>query len=69
MRGLSYDEIAAIEHRIRSFQERVGYTGDYDSWIASVTPTITACRVDFPTDISLEATRQSSAEFYCAACR
>jgi len=69
MRGLSYQEILAIEQRIRAFQERVGYTGDYDSWIASVTPSITAGQVDFPTDIALEATRQSSAAFYCAACR
>src|SRR5271170_3015376 len=69
MRGLSYHEIAAIEQRIRAFQERVGYTGDYDSWIASVTPSFTAGQVDFPTDIALEATRQSSAAFYCAACR
>jgi ferredoxin--NADP+ reductase len=69
MRGLSYDEIAALEQRIRVLQERVGYTGDYDSWIASVTPSITAGQVDFPTDIALEATRQSSAAFYCAECR
>jgi hypothetical protein len=69
MRSLSYHEIAAIEHRIRAFQERVGYTGDYDSWIAGVTPSITAGQVDFPTDIALEATRRSSAEFYCAAYR
>jgi len=69
MRGLSYDEIAAIEQRIRAFQERVGYTGDYDSWIAGGTPSITAGHVDFPRDVALEATRQSSAAFYCAACR
>jgi hypothetical protein len=69
MRGLSYHEIEAIEQRIRAFQERVGYTGDYDSWIASVTPSITADQVDFPTDIALEATRQSSAAFYCGECR
>jgi hypothetical protein len=69
MRGLSHHEIAAIEQRIRAFQERVGYTGDYDSWIASVTSSIAAGQVDFPTDIALEATRQSSAAFYCAACR
>jgi hypothetical protein len=69
MRGLSYDEIAAIEHRIRAFQKRVGYTGDYDSWIASVTHSVTDGQLDFPTDIALEATRQSSADFYCAACR
>src|ERR1700722_7499625 len=52
-----------------SGQERVGYTGDYDSWIASVTPSITAGQADFLTDIALEATRQSSAAFYCAECR
>jgi ferredoxin--NADP+ reductase len=69
MRGLSYHEIAAIEQRIRAFQERVGYTGDYASWIASVTPSITAGQVDFSTDIAPEATRQSSAAFYCAECR
>ena len=38
MRGLSSLEIAALERRIRVFQERVGYTGDYDSWIAGVIP-------------------------------
>jgi len=69
MPSLSYQEVAAIEQRIRAFQERVGYTGDYDSWIASVTPSITAGQVDFPTDMAQEATRQSSAAFYCAACR
>src|SRR5271169_4181287 len=69
MRGLSYHEIAAIEQRIRAFQERVGYTGDYDSWIASVTPSFTAGQVDFPTDIPLEAARESSAALYCSACR
>jgi hypothetical protein len=69
MPSLSYQEVAAIEQRIRAFQERVGYTGDYDSWIASVTPSITSGQVNFPTDIALEATRQSSAAFYCAACR
>jgi ferredoxin--NADP+ reductase len=36
MRGLSSLEIAALERRIRILQERVGYTGDYDSWIAGV---------------------------------
>ncbi len=35
---LSNAEIAAIETRIRSLQERAGYTADYDSWIAKVTP-------------------------------
>jgi len=35
---LSPDQIAKIEQRIRNLQERVGYTGDYDAWIAKVTP-------------------------------
>jgi ferredoxin--NADP+ reductase len=69
MRGLSHNLIATIEERIRVLQERVGYSGDYDSWIASVTPSITAGQADFPTDIAPAATRQSSAAFYCAECR
>jgi len=36
--ALSAAEIAALEQRIRGLQERVGYTSDYDSWIAKVTP-------------------------------
>ena len=36
--GQSYLEIAAIKQRIHVLQKRTGYTGDYDSWIASVTP-------------------------------
>jgi NADPH-dependent glutamate synthase beta subunit-like oxidoreductase len=36
--ALSPDQIAALERRIRSRQEQVGYTSDYDSWIAKVTP-------------------------------
>jgi hypothetical protein len=27
-----------LEQRIRGHHERVGYTGDYDSWIARETP-------------------------------
>jgi ferredoxin--NADP+ reductase len=69
MRGLSHNEIATIEERIRVLQERVGYSGDYDSWIASVTPSITAGQADIPTDIAPAATRQSSAAFYYAECR
>jgi len=34
----SETEIAAIEQRIRAVQERVGYTSDYDTWIAKETP-------------------------------
>ena len=35
---LSEELIAAIDRRIRSQHERVGYGGDYDAWIAQVTP-------------------------------
>jgi ferredoxin/flavodoxin---NADP+ reductase len=35
---LSAAEVAHIEERIRTLQQRVGYTGDYDNWIAKVTP-------------------------------
>jgi len=31
-------EVASIESRIRAVQQRAGYTSDYDSWIARVTP-------------------------------
>src|SRR5882762_8315637 len=51
MPGSSSLEIAALEQRIRVLQERVGYTGDYDSWIAGVTPAVTAGHVNFPTEI------------------
>jgi len=36
--ALSPTEIVSIEQRIRAHQERAGYTSDYDSWIAKVTP-------------------------------
>jgi ferredoxin/flavodoxin---NADP+ reductase len=36
--SISESEIAKLEQRIRTLQERVGYTGDYDSWIARETP-------------------------------
>jgi len=71
MPGLSYLEVAALGQRIRVLQERVGYTRDYDSWIASVTPTDTAGQVSIPTDIAQEAGRHSlpgSAAFDCAPC-
>jgi ferredoxin/flavodoxin---NADP+ reductase len=35
---LSEGEISALEQRIRNLQGRAGYTSDYDSWIAKVTP-------------------------------
>jgi len=69
MRGLTHYEIAAIEERIRAFQERVGYTGDYDSWIASATPAVTHGQMKFSIDIPKESTPESSTAFYCAACR
>jgi ferredoxin/flavodoxin---NADP+ reductase len=68
MPSLSYLDIAALERRIRVLQERVGYTGDYDSWIASATPAVTVGQVNF----AQRSTRQSlpsSAAFNCAACR
>ncbi len=36
--GLSTEQVAAIEERIRALQHRVGYTADYDTWIARETP-------------------------------
>lgn len=36
--ALSTAEVAALEQRIRGLQQRAGYTSDYDSWIAKVTP-------------------------------
>jgi hypothetical protein len=68
MPSLSYQELAAIEQRIRAFQERVGYNGDYDSWIASATPAGTEGQVNFPIDIPQESTLESSTAFYCAVC-
>jgi hypothetical protein len=35
---LSESQVAAIEQRIHALQQRAGYTSDYDSWIAKVTP-------------------------------
>jgi len=35
---LTPSEREEIERRIRALQERAGYTSDYDSWIAKVTP-------------------------------
>jgi NADPH-dependent glutamate synthase beta subunit-like oxidoreductase len=36
--ALSPSQVAALDQRIRSLQQRVGYTSDYNSWIAKVTP-------------------------------
>ena len=38
MPGLSGSQIATIERHIRILQQRAGYTGNYDSWIARETP-------------------------------
>jgi ferredoxin--NADP+ reductase len=38
MPPLSEETIAKIESRVRALQERVGYTSNYDTWIAKVTP-------------------------------
>jgi hypothetical protein len=68
--GLSSLEVAALEQRIRVLQERVGYAGDYDSWIASVTPAGTAGEASFPPVIAQESARQSlprAAAFDCAS--
>jgi hypothetical protein len=35
---LSPETLAGIKERVRTLQERVGYTSDYDAWIAAVTP-------------------------------
>jgi ferredoxin--NADP+ reductase len=68
MPGLSYLEIAALERRIRVLQERVGYTGDYDSWIAGATPAVTAGQVNFAEE-STHQSLPSSAALDCAVCR
>ncbi len=36
--ALSLSQVANIESRIHALQQRVDYTGDYDAWIAKVTP-------------------------------
>ncbi|MGH9716495.1 MAG: FAD-dependent oxidoreductase [Candidatus Acidiferrales bacterium] len=35
---LSPKQVAMIDERIRALQQRAGYRGDYDAWIAKVTP-------------------------------
>jgi len=35
---LSHDQIAAVERQVQALQQKAGYTADYDSWIAKVTP-------------------------------
>lgn len=36
--ALSPEKLADIKKRVRKLQEKAGYTSDYDSWIAKVTP-------------------------------
>ena len=36
--GLSDAQIASLDAKIAEQHKRVGYTGDYDAWIAKVTP-------------------------------
>ena len=35
---LSDDQMAAVERQVLALQEKAGFTSDYDSWIAKVTP-------------------------------
>jgi ferredoxin--NADP+ reductase len=35
---LSDDQIGAVERQVRALQQKAGFTSDYDSWIAKVTP-------------------------------
>ena len=35
---LSDDQVAAVERQVRALQQKAGFTADYDSWIAKVTP-------------------------------
>jgi len=35
---LSEDKLAAVERQVHALQQKAGYTSDYDSWIAKVTP-------------------------------
>jgi NADPH-dependent glutamate synthase beta subunit-like oxidoreductase len=36
--SLSANEVTALEQHVHALQKRAGYTSDYDSWIAKVTP-------------------------------
>jgi ferredoxin/flavodoxin---NADP+ reductase len=71
MPGLSDLEVAAIKQRIHILQERVGYTGDYDSWIASAPPPVTASQENFPTHLAQDSVHpsvSSSAALDCLGC-
>ena len=35
---LSHDQVADVQRRVHALQQKAGFTSDYDSWIAKVTP-------------------------------
>jgi hypothetical protein len=35
---LSDDQMAQVERQVHALQQKAGFTSDYDSWIAKVTP-------------------------------
>jgi hypothetical protein len=35
---LSGDQMAKVERQVHTLQQKAGFTSDYDSWIAKVTP-------------------------------
>jgi hypothetical protein len=35
---LSDDQMAKVERQVHTLQQKAGFTSDYDSWIAKVTP-------------------------------
>jgi len=35
---LSDDQLAKVERQVHALQQKAGFTSDYDSWIAQVTP-------------------------------
>ena len=38
IRRLSDDQMAEVERQVHALQQKAGFTSDYDSWIAKVTP-------------------------------
>ena len=36
--SLSDDQVAAVDRQVRALQQKAGFTADYDTWIAKVTP-------------------------------
>jgi hypothetical protein len=35
---LSDEQMAEVERRVHALQQKAGFTADYDTWIAKVTP-------------------------------